>query len=82
MFDLGLAVQNICLRAHDLGLGTVIVGLLDHQTCKNIINIPKDHEVAVIIPVGKSAENNKTAPPRKSLDTMAHLNSFGQPFIK
>ena len=27
MFDLGLATQNLCLTAHHLGLGTVIVGL-------------------------------------------------------
>jgi nitroreductase len=27
MFDVGLAVQNLCLAAHGLGLSTVIVGL-------------------------------------------------------
>ncbi len=82
MFDAGLAVQNMCLRAHDLGLGTVIVGLLDHQTCKRIIELPKDHELVVIIPIGKSEEKEKTAPPRKKIETMAHLDSYGKQFIK
>jgi nitroreductase len=81
MFDLGLAVQNLCLRAHDIGLGTVIVGLLDHQNCKIILSVPKDHELAAIIPIGKSDEKEKTAPMRKAINTMTHLDGFGNAFI-
>lgn len=82
MFDLGLAVQNLCLRAHDLGLATVIVGLLDHQSCKSILSVPEDNEVVVIIPIGKSAEKDKTGPSRKTLDTMTYLDSFGKALIR
>jgi nitroreductase len=32
MFDLGIATQDLCLAAHNLNLGTVIVGLFDHQS--------------------------------------------------
>jgi nitroreductase len=80
MFDLGLAVQNLCLKAHELGLGTVIVGMLDHDQCKKLLSMPDDHEVAAIIPVGKPDEF-RDGPKRKSLDTMAHLNKFGERFI-
>jgi nitroreductase len=31
MFDTGIAMQTLCLAAHSLGLGTVIVGMFDHQ---------------------------------------------------
>ena len=31
MFDLGIAAQSLCLTAYDPGLGTVIVGLFDHN---------------------------------------------------
>ena len=31
MFDLGIAAQSLCLTAHDLGLGTVIVGMFDQD---------------------------------------------------
>jgi len=44
MFDLGLATQNLCLMAHHLGLGTVIVGLFDHDRVKEILNVPAGYE--------------------------------------
>jgi nitroreductase len=81
MFDLGLAVQNLCLRAHDLGLATVIVGFLDHQNCKRILTVPKEQEVVAIIPIGKPDESDRVAPPRKTIDSMTYLNEFGKPFI-
>ncbi len=35
MFDLGIATQTLCLTAHEMGLGTVVVGLMDHDACKS-----------------------------------------------
>jgi hypothetical protein len=32
--------QNLCLKAHELGLGTVVVGFLDHEKCNQILNVP------------------------------------------
>ena len=40
MYDLGLATQNLCNCAHDLGLGTVVVGWFDHDQVKKIIKLP------------------------------------------
>ena len=79
MFDLGLAVQNLCLKAHELGLGTVIVGLMDHEKCKEILSLPENYEVVVILPVGKPLETDKKPTPRKSLDEITYLNRFGGP---
>lgn len=77
MFDLGLAVQNLCLQAHELGLGTVIVGLLDHEKCRDILSLPEGYEVVVSIPVGKPAVAGKEGPPRKELGEFVHLDKFG-----
>ena len=52
MFDVGLAVQNLCLAAHGLGLGTVIVGLFDHQKAAQILGVPKKVEVVAMTPLG------------------------------
>jgi len=41
MYDLGLATQNICLAAHQQGLGTVIVGAFDHDKAGEILNVPE-----------------------------------------
>ena len=76
MFDLGVAVQNLCLRAHELGLGTVIVGLIDHDACKQLLAVPEGYEVVASIPVGKPVAV-ETGRPRKSLDECVYLNRFG-----
>jgi nitroreductase len=80
MFDLGLAVENICLRAHDMGLGTVIVGSMDHDACRSLLSLPEGFEVVAAIPVGRPALPPKEGPSRREIKSCAHLNSFGAPF--
>ena len=77
MFDLGLAVQNLCLRAHDLGLGTVIVGSLDHDSCGKLLSVPEGVKAVAAIPVGKPAVPDKAGPPRKALEEIARSERFG-----
>lgn len=66
MFDIGLAMQNLCLAAHNLGLGTVIVGLFDHQRVAEILAVPQDIEVVAITPVGYPAVQG-SGPKRKEI---------------
>ncbi len=80
MFDLGMAVQNLCLRAHDLGLGTVVVGYFDHEKCKSVLGVPDNCEVVTIVPVGKPAVAGKQGPPRRELKEFAHAEKFGVPY--
>lgn len=80
MFDLGLAVQNLCLKAHEMNLGTVIVGLMDHDACKNVLSVPEGYEVVAVIPVGRPASAPKPGPGRKEFKDFVHLNTFGNPF--
>ncbi len=82
MFDLGIAVQNISLKAHELGLGSVVVGLMDHDKCKDILSVPDEYEVIVALPVGKPETGEKSPPPRKEMSSFLYLNSFGEPFSK
>lgn len=55
MFDTGLAMQNLCLAAHGLGLGTVIMGLFDHKKVEEILGVPQDVEVVAMTPLGYPA---------------------------
>ena len=80
MFDLGMAVQNLCLKAHDMGLGTVVVGLMDHRACKKILGVPEDREVVAVIPVGRPADPGKSGPPRKELAEILYRDTFGTAF--
>ncbi|MCX5850062.1 MAG: nitroreductase family protein [Deltaproteobacteria bacterium] len=76
MFDLGMAVQTLCLKAHEFGLGTVVVGLMDHEACKKILAVSEDRKVVAVIPIGKPASPPREGPPRKSISEMVYLNSF------
>jgi len=76
MFDVALAVQNISLAAHALGLGTVIVGALDSRRAREILGLPDDVELVVLMPLGRPAKEPK-APPRKELAEFVHLNRYG-----
>ena len=75
MFDLGIAAQTLCLTAHYLQLGTVIVGLFNHDTARNVLMIPEGYEVVALIPVGYAAQESK-APPRKEIAEFVHSNAF------
>jgi nitroreductase len=77
LFDLGIATQTLCLRAHELGLGTVVVGFMNHETCKKILRVPEGHEGVAVIPIGKSAVPPKAGPTCKSLTDMVYLDTFG-----
>ncbi|MFH2045255.1 MAG: nitroreductase family protein [Pseudomonadota bacterium] len=75
MFDLGIFTQTLCLAAHDLGLGTVIVGLLDHDKAKKVINVPDGYELVALIPIGYPAKSG-SAPKRREILDFVHYNSF------
>ncbi|MBW1974697.1 MAG: nitroreductase family protein [Deltaproteobacteria bacterium] len=75
MFDLGIATQNLCLRAHDLGLGAVVVGLFDHDKVKEILGIPDGYEVVVMVPTGYPAKV-PSAPKRREISEFTHYDKF------
>jgi nitroreductase len=75
MFDLGVAAQNACLMAHAQGLGTLIVGLFDHNRAKGVLGVPEGFEVVAIIPLGYPAQQSK-APRRKLISEFIHEEGF------
>jgi len=66
MFDTGIAMQNLCLAAHALGLGTVVVGLFDHKKVEEILGLPQNVEVVAMTPLGYPAVQ-RSAPKRKEV---------------
>lgn len=75
MFDLGLATQTLCLTAHDLGLGTVIVGLFDHDKAKQILQVGAGYELVALIPLGYPAKTS-SPPKRREVVEFVHNNRF------
>ncbi len=77
MFDLGIVTQNISLAAHNLGLGSVIVGAFDHLKANEILGLPDGIESVALIPVGYPA-HAPSAPKRKELEEFVHQEEFGR----
>jgi len=77
MFDTGIAMQNLCLMAHSLGLGTVIIGLFDHKKVEKILGVPEDREVVAMTPLGYPATQG-IAPKRKEVYDLVFYEKYGE----
>ncbi|TDT67431.1 nitroreductase [Hypnocyclicus thermotrophus] len=68
MFDLGLSCENISLKIHDMGLGSVIIGAYDYNKAREILNIPENIELCAFISVGKPIKKTRIMPKRKNIN--------------
>lgn len=75
MYDLGLATQNLCLAAHSIGLGTVVVGWLDHDRIEKILKTPGNIEFVSLIPMGYRNQKG-SQPSHKPVASFVHTNTF------
>lgn len=76
MADLGIATQNLMLAAHDLGLGTVFVGVFDEEQLKSLLGIPANIRIVGLFPLGYPAGEAKGGPPRKPLAEFVHYGTW------
>ncbi len=75
MFDVALAMHNLVLAAHDVGLGTVYVGLFDAKKAAGILSVPGGYCVVAITPLGYPDEI-KEPRPRKELGEIVHYDKW------
>lgn len=68
-------VQDACIGAYQFmltswfhGLGTVWIAAMDVDEAKELLNIPKDHYIATITPLGYPKEKWRAAPNRKPVE--------------
>jgi len=77
MFDVALATQNMILAAHSIGLGAVTVGLFDAPKAAQILGLPANIAMVLLLPLGYPDEEPE-APPRKELSELVFHESYGQ----
>ena len=66
-YDLGLQNALLCLKATDMGLDTVILGLRDADALRKALNIPETEDVGAVIAVGYRTAD-VPAPKRKDIN--------------
>jgi nitroreductase len=75
MFDLGIAAQSICLTAYDLGIGTVVVGLFEHDKVAKELGVPEGYDLVSLIPLGYPTKESG-APKRREIGEFVHYDKF------
>jgi len=76
MFDLALALQNLTLAAHALGLGTVHVGFFDSKQAEEVLGVPPATPVVDLLPLGFPDGEAKAAS-RRGLDVFVFYDRYG-----
>ena len=76
MYDVGVAMQNLCLAAWGLGLGTVHVGLMDAVKAQEILAVPAGTRVVALTPLGYPTVVGGS-PPRKEIKDFVWHEKYG-----
>ena len=88
LFDTGMAVGMMILRATELGLVAHPIAGFDETRAKEILNIPQEMRLITLIIVGKhskeiknelsekQAETEKERPPRKPFEEFAWVDEY------
>ena len=71
-YDCGLQTMNLLLKATELGLSTLVMGLRDEKRLKEIFHIPDTESVVSVIAVGYS-DSNPQMPKRKAINEIAQF---------
>jgi nitroreductase len=77
MFDVALAMENLVLAAHAIGLGTVIVAGFDAKKVAKILEVPDDSTVVSMTPLGFPAHKGQVSP-RKDLSEVLFKDKYGK----
>ena len=70
IYDLGLQNALLLLKATELGLGSIVLGLRDAEAIRSLLGIPQEEVIASVIGIGyRSKESSR--PPRKAVADIA-----------
>lgn len=78
--DISIALDHLTLPAAEEGLGACRTGAFDQKKTKEILNIPDEYKVIVLMSLAYPAPRwNGRTKQRKSLDEIINYNRFGGP---
>ncbi|MDD3089038.1 MAG: nitroreductase family protein [Candidatus Omnitrophica bacterium] len=66
--DLGLAAGHFVLEARELGIGTCIIGWFDEKKIKQVLGVPRNRSVRLLISLGYPGNESLNPQPRRLKD--------------
>ena len=77
LIDIGIAAEHFCLQAADLGLGTCMLGWFDETTIKQLLHIPEQKRIGLVITLGYAKAGDPIRKKiRKNFDEMCNYNRY------
>jgi nitroreductase len=76
LIDIGIATENFCLQATELGLGTCILGWFHEKAVKKLLDIPRNKRVYLMIALGYPRDGEVRGKHRKPLAEVRSYNRY------
>lgn len=76
LVDVGIACEHFVLQAQELGIGSCWIGWFDEKALKEVLKLPKDKKVDIVIALGYPAEDKSVSKIRKPPEAMSSFNGY------
>ncbi len=77
LIDIGIAAEQFCLQAAELGLGTCMMGWFNEKKIKKILSIPSKKRIGLVITLGYAPDDYKQRQKiRKPTQDMSSFNAY------
>jgi len=75
LIDIGIAAEHFCLQATELGLGTCMIGWFNEKKVQQLLGIPKNKRVPLLITIGYPDDSPRDKV-RKTMDQICSKNQY------
>lgn len=74
--DIGIATATICYAAEEKGIGTCIMGAFKEEKIKELLGIPDDIKIRLVISLGYPEDKEIRNKSRKDFDDIVSINKW------
>jgi nitroreductase len=76
LMDIGIVAEHFCLQAAELGLGTCMIGWFDEKKAKELLGVPDNKRIPLLISLGYPAKDKIRKKTRKSMEALRSYNKY------
>ena len=76
LYDIGIAAIQLCLQAEELGLGSCMLGWFKEKKLQELLDIPKNKRIGLVITLGYPGSNKKRKKIRKNKKDVISYNRY------